>query len=286
MSVRWALWGIFSPAQLFPVAVIAGGALLLAGRQRGGRWLIVFGALGLLGFGLLPGADFLARPLEQRFPAADLPADVTGIILLAGSERPGASSAFGQPQTGSHGSRYIAALRLASRYPGAMLVFSGGPMESAGEPELSRPSGVAARILHDIGIAPSRLRFDTSSTDSCAHAGNVRALVRPAPGESWIVVTSAMHMPRVIACFRAAGWPDVLPYPTDYRAVPGRRSVETVQVSRNLEILNVAAHEWIGLVFYRLSGRTREVFPGPIPETAVGSSDGSGSVIDRARRAP
>lgn len=263
MSVRWTLWGVVSPAQLVPVAVIAGSALLLARRKRAGRWLLACGALGLLGFGLLPGAYYLARPLEQRYPAADLPDDVTGIILLAGSERPGASSAFGQPQTGTHGSRYIAALRLASRYPGALLVFTGGPLESAGEPALSRPSGVAARILRDVGIAPSRLRFDTSSRDTCAHAGNVRAMVQPAPGQRWVVVTSAMHMPRVMACFRAVGWADVVPYPTDYRAVPGRWGVETFQVARNLEMLDLAAHEWTGLVFYRLTGRTREVLPGP-----------------------
>ena len=246
--------------------------LQVAGWRRVGRWLSVSGALGLLGFGLLPGAYYLARPLEQRYPAADLPADVTGIILLAGSERPGASSAFSQPQTGSHGSRYVAALRLAERYPGALLVFSGGPMESAGEPELSRPSGVAARILLDVGIEPSRLRFDTSSTDTCAHAANVQALVRPADGQRWIVVTSAMHMPRVMACFLAAGWGDVLPYPTDYRAVPGRWDVETFQFARNLEVLDFASHEWIGLVFYRLTGRTQQVFPAPIPLTPVDSS--------------
>ena len=42
-------------------------------------------------------------------------------------------------------------------------------------------------------------------------------LARPQPGERWLLVTSAMHMPRSIGVFRRAGWPELQPWPVDYR---------------------------------------------------------------------
>ena len=90
-----------------------------------------------------------------------------------------------------------------------------------------------------------------------------RQLVQPRPGETWVVVTSAMHMPRTVACFRAAGWGDVIPYPTDFKVVLGDWDAGTVQVADNLALLDAALHEWIGLAYYRLTGRTQEWFPAP-----------------------
>ncbi len=263
MSVRWAIWGLLSPSQVLAATAVTGGLLVLLGRKRVGQVLCIAGAIGLLLFGFLPGAHYLARPLEKRFLIPELPPKVTGIILLAGSERPAASDAFGEPQTGSHGSRYVTALRLAQRYPDAVLVYSGGPMVRAGTGPLGTQSAVAAEILRGVGVAPARLRFDTESRDTCAHAGNVQKLVVPRRGETWIVVSSAMHMPRVVACFRAAGWKDFLPYPTDHRVVTGAWDRGTFLLVRNLEVLDLAAHEWIGLAYYRAAGRTRELFPAP-----------------------
>jgi hypothetical protein len=36
----------------------------------------------------------------------------------------------------------------------------------------------------------------------------------------------------------------------------------TFQVADNLALLDAALHEWIGLVYYRVTGRTRELLPG------------------------
>lgn len=271
MSARWLVWSLASPSQVIVATVVAGAALLALGRGHGrlGRLLVLAGSAGLLLFGCLPTAHYLAHPLEHRFPATPLPDDVAGIILIGGGERVAASEAYGEPQLNSHGSRYVAALRLAARYPGAQLVSTGGPMVEPGKGPLGTHSAVAAAILDHIGLDPGRVRYDTSSRDTCAHPSNTRALVQPRPGETWVVVSSAMHMPRVMACFRAAGWGDVVPYPTDYRVVLGRWSPGTFQVAANLALLDFAAHEWVGLAFYRMSGRTRELFPAPAPAVSA-----------------
>jgi len=78
-----------------------------------------------------------------------------------------------------------------------------------------------------------------------------------------VVVTSAMHMPRAIACFRAAGWARIIPQPDDYEAFPSWGNLGTVRIVSRLTLLDLAAHEWLGLAYYRLSGRTTELFPAP-----------------------
>jgi uncharacterized SAM-binding protein YcdF (DUF218 family) len=265
LSTRWLIWSLVSPSQLIAAMLVAGAALLAIGRGRGrlARLLVIGGGILLLLLGFLPTAHYLAHALESRFPATPLPASVTGIVLIGGGERVAASERYGEPQLNAHGSRYVAALRLAARYPDARLVSTGGPMAEPGRGALGTHSAVARAILGGVGLEPGRVLYDTRSRDTCDHPANVRALVNPQPGETWVVVTSAMHMPRVMACFRAAGWGDVVPFPTDYRVVPGRWNSGTVQVASNLTLLDFAAHEWLGLEYYRWTGRTRELFPAP-----------------------
>ena len=272
MSLRWLLWSLASPSQILLAMTMAGTLVVLftSGRAgppssaaRAGKALTLIGGIGLFVFGLLPLSHYLVHPLETRFPSPELPAQVTGIILLSGSERPAASEEYGEPQIGSYGSRYVTALRLAQRYPEARLVYTGGARSEPGHGPLGTQTGVAAAILDSVGLDPARVVFDEQSSDTCESATNTRALLQPKAGETWVVVTSAMHVPRTVACFRAAGWSEVIPYPTDYKVVVGGWGTGTFQVAENLVLLDMAAHEWVGLAYYRGSGRTRELFPAP-----------------------
>jgi len=185
-------------------------------------------------------------------------------VLPSGAERPAASERFGEPQVGAHGGRYVTTLRLAARYPNARIVFTGGPRREPGKGPLETQTAVAASILGSVGLDPQRITFEERSSDTCDNAANTFALVSPQPGETWVVVTTALHMPRTIACFRAAGWTDIVAHPADYWAVPGSWNMGSFQIAANLAGFDAAVHEWAGLVYYRLAGRTREWFPAPI----------------------
>lgn len=272
MAGRWLVWTLLAPAQLLLLGAVIGGLLVAfvprrLGPQtravRAGRSLAALSSVGLLLLGVLPTSHYLALPLATRFPVPQLPAYVDGIILLAGSERPWLSDAYGEPQTGPHGSRYITALRLAQRYPDAQIVFTGGPRQADWAGPLGTQTATAEAILGSVDLDPARLAVDDRSLDTCDHPGNVRALVQPRPGETWVVVTSAMHMPRTVACFRAAGWPDVIPYPTDHQVSVVDWDASDFRIVRNLGLLDDAAHEWLGLAYYRLTGRIAEFFPAP-----------------------
>jgi uncharacterized SAM-binding protein YcdF (DUF218 family) len=259
--MRWALWSAFSPSQVLVYLVILGALLLVAGRVRLGRGLCVLGGAGLLLFGLLPLSNYLLAPLEGRYPQPTLPSQVAGILLLAGAEQAAASDLRGEPQLNAAGSRYTTTLRLAVRYPQARVVFVGGALR---DPRTGLPgqTAVARELLPSLGLAAARLSFDARSEDTCDSAINARVLVGPARGENWVVVTSAAHLPRTMACFQAAGW-NVIPQPADYQGLVAAWEPGSYRVADNLARLDVALHEWIGLAYYRLSGRTRVLFPGP-----------------------
>lgn len=263
MTVRWMLWSLASPSQLLLLALILGPLLLALGRKRVGGIVTLTAATGLFVFGLLPTSHYLVAELESRFPAQQLSAQLTGIILLAGAERPAASEAHGAPQLGPSGGRHFTAQHLARQHPEARIVFTGGPLREPGKGPLETQPAVANALFKASGLAMDRLVFDEKSADTCASPTNVRRLVQPKAGEAWVVVTSAIHMPRTMACFRSAGWGDVVPQPADYRVALGGWNSGSFRMADNLKLLDEATHEWLGLAYYRLTGRTHELFPSP-----------------------
>lgn len=90
-----------------------------------------------------------------------------------------------------------------------------------------------------------------------------RDIVRPQPGQRWLLVTSAFHMPRTVGIFRAAGF-DVEAYPVDFRTTgPEDAGRGFFHVSEGLRRTDVAVREWIGLLAYYVTGRSSALFPAP-----------------------
>jgi uncharacterized SAM-binding protein YcdF (DUF218 family) len=118
-------------------------------------------------------------------------------------------------------------------------------------------------ILESLGIAKQRLIVERNSRNTWENAVFTRELVQPKPGERWLLVTSAYHMPRSMGIFRKAGF-RVEAYPVDWR-MGGREDLFafTNVGADGLGRTEVAMREWIGLVAYRLMGRTGELLPGP-----------------------
>ena len=90
-----------------------------------------------------------------------------------------------------------------------------------------------------------------------------KALVDPKPGQRWLLVTSAWHMPRAMAAFRKAGF-QVEPWPVDYRTAGWSDAFHLFPFespAQGLRQLDLAVHEWLGLLAYRLSGRSDDAFP-------------------------
>jgi uncharacterized SAM-binding protein YcdF (DUF218 family) len=70
-------------------------------------------------------------------------------------------------------------------------------------------------------------------------------------------------MPRSVGVFRKAGFP-IEPWPVDYRTAGLLDALRPFEAPADgLKRLDTAMREWIGLVIYRVTGRSDALFPGP-----------------------
>jgi uncharacterized SAM-binding protein YcdF (DUF218 family) len=245
---RSLLWLLVKPSDWIVYTAVLG---IVLWRLSIGRRLVVAAVILVVVLGVLPTAWLLSSPLERRFPVPANLDRVDGIIVLSGAERAGQSKLYGQPLLNTAADRLTTFLMLARRFPEARLVHSGDTVPDS-------ESAVARQLLLGAGIDPQRIVFENKSRITCESPRATLDVVAVDASQRWLLVTSAMHMPRAVACFRAAGW-DVTPYPTNFR----RGSEPFSALPDNLEDVDLATHEWVGLLYYRLRGYTRELFPGP-----------------------
>ena len=254
--------GLFlsNPGNLLFVVLIVGSVLLWTRAWRLGRTAVA----AAVGFALLVAAVPLGRqgilPLENRFPVPPMPARVDGVVVLAGMVDQFVTRARGQIALNGAVERLVAFADLARRYPEAKLVFSGG------SGVLGRQDATEAGAVRDharlLGLDPARVLFEDRSRNTHENAVFSRALANPQPGETWVLITSAFHMPRAVGAFRRAGW-TIIPYPVDYNFEPDPPTTWQIDFPGGLSILRGAMHEWIGLAAYWATGKTDALFPAP-----------------------
>ena len=254
------VWALLQPGNLLLLGLLAGVFMLLRGRRRG-ELLVVVSAIVLLLLAVAPIGAAMTLVLEQRFPRpSTLPERVDGILVLGGAVDPRVSLAYGETVFNSSVSRVLGGVALARHHPEAKLVLVGGEGEFF-------PVGFAeARATKNFaleeGIAPTRLIIEERSRSTHENAVLAKEMIRPETGQNWVLVTSAFHMPRAVAAFRAVDWP-VIPYPVDFKVDPRTGLRANFNLLDGLGATTLAGKEWAGLVGYRLLGWTRELFPAP-----------------------
>lgn len=253
---------VLEPVAFLVLLGLAGLVLSLTRFARPGR--VIMGAAALI-FAIAcfsPLGSMLLRPLEDRFPqpASALPAP-TGIVVLGGALDEDIGLARGVPTMTAAATRLTSGAALARRLPAARLVFTGGSAN------LQQEGLDEARGVHDLwtslGVPEQAMTFEAKSRNTYENATLTKAIVQPKPGETWLLVTSAAHMPRSMGIFRQVGWP-MLAYPVDYRTFgDGRDFKISGNALESLQRLDSALHEWIGLVAYRMTRKTDALFPAP-----------------------
>ncbi|SMH45532.1 YdcF family protein [Mesorhizobium australicum] len=254
-------WFLIQPVNLAIILLLAGLLLAMLRWRRTAYGLFSAAALGLVlcvwtSFGAL-----LVTSLEDRFPRPPLPEKVAGIVVLGGGFEGGINLVRGGYELNSGGDRYVEAAALARRYPEARIVISGGTgaLLLEGEDDAS----TAVRLFEALGIPRDRLVLEGKSRNTYENAVFTKELVTPAPGETWLLVTSAFHMPRSMALFRKADFP-VTAWPVDYRTT-GHEGIGFFVDNPvdSLQTATLGIREWIGLIAYWLTGRIDQPFPSP-----------------------
>lgn len=249
------------PSNLLLAVGLAGLALLATRWRRAGLRLLVASFVLLVLAGTLPIGGLLSHTLEQRFPPWNSARGAPdGIIVLGGTINPLLSRIYGEPQIDGAAERVTVIPKLARAYPNARIVYSGG--DGSLLANKGREADYLYPLLDSFGVPRDRVILENRSRNTYENAVFTRELVKPKPGERWLLVTSAQHMPRAIGCFRRIDFP-VEAYPVDWRGRPGLRLGLNFHIAASLDNLDGAVHEWTGLLVYWLRGRTGEFFPSP-----------------------
>lgn len=252
---------LLRPSNLIAFLLLAGLALLVLNR-RGGFALITAGTAAYVLCGFFPLGEVLLYPLEQRFPFRGyVIAEPDGIIMLGGALEPKIVAGRHVAALNEAADRVVVLAELANRYPLSRIIVSGGPARSPGGVRLGAP--VVASLLEEFGIDRDRIVLEPESRNTWQNATFTKQVVDPEPGQRWIVVTSAWHMPRAIGAFRAAGWTGLEAWPVDYRTAGPPRLVLSAASAQGLQTTNLAVREWLALFGYWLAGRSDALFPAP-----------------------
>jgi len=253
------IWALLSPASLLFILFIAGVILLALKKERLARSILYPVAVIFVLIAIFPVGKWIATPLETRFPAnPPLPESVDGIIMLGGAVDAVPSFLWDQPELGSAAERYLGFLELSRQYPQATLVFTGG--NGRIRDQEYKEADIALHLFELLGLDEDRLIVERDSRNTEENVINSKTLVNPQAGETWILVTSAEHMPRSVGLFCKQGWP-VIPWPVDHESTPGRQLRIEFDPGENLFALNDHSREWVGLLAYYLTGKTDRFIP-------------------------
>lgn len=253
------LWFPARPGHFALILGLIGLVLMWRGR-RSGRWLILL-SLGFFAMLVVtPMNQWLLLPLEDRFTRpATAPAHVDGIIVLGGAVDQNITEARGIPSLNGAAERMTEGVILARRYPNARLVFTGGQgsFVHGGTTE----ADVARQLWTAMGVPQDRVIYEDQARNTHENAVLTAGLLDPRPGQVFLLVTSASHMPRSVGVFRAAGFRDIVPWPVNFRTGHGWATWYDAPFPERLGQFEWAIREWMGLIAYRLMGRTESVLP-------------------------
>ena len=254
-------WLLVQPLSLIMLCLLLAFLLSFRAKRGWSRTFLVLGGLMLFATTFTTLGYVLITPLENRFVRPAEPAQIDGIVVLGGAMDGEVNSVRGGFELNRSGDRYVETVRLALAHPEAKVLVAAGPAALALEQE--REALAAQRMLISFGVASERIILDENSRNTEENAQFARALAGVTEGQTWLLVTSAFHMPRSVGLFRMADFP-VVPWPADYLAsgAEGWR-VKPDQPPENVAVASMALREWTGLVGYKLTGKIADWFPGP-----------------------
>jgi len=252
-------WGILSPGNLIIIFLVLGVIFIIYNRIGAAKTFLVPAALFSFILMIYPIGDFAIKPLEEQFSKPEkLPKGIHGIIVLGGGEDLKRSISWATPEMNAAGDRYVAATYLAKQYRKNHIYFTGGS-GSIGLQGTQREAHYAKKLLNTIGVPKWQLKIESQSRNTFENFRNVKTMLPTLEGR-YLLVTSAFHMPRSVGIARQQGI-DVIPYPVDFRSSSDSLRSFGFSFNGNLDTLEVAIREWIGLTVYYLTGKTSEWFP-------------------------
>jgi uncharacterized SAM-binding protein YcdF (DUF218 family) len=243
---------IEQPLNLVAILLLV-SVILWSRRPRLARRTAVAAILLFFAIGITAPPRLVLRALEEAHTPTTVPLEsLAGAIILGGSEDAGVKAVErGQVLFNGGAERLTTALRLLRQYPDYVVVHTGlsGRVNHQGMTE----SEMARLFFTEQGADLSRVIFENRARNTYENGLLTRQLPGVDTNRRWLLVTSAMHMPRSMAVFEKLGW-SVEPMPVDYqtgRTIP----LWNYSIARGAVDWQRAIHEVLGFAAYWMTGR-------------------------------
>jgi uncharacterized SAM-binding protein YcdF (DUF218 family) len=227
---------------------------------------LLFALVDLLLIGWLPTSELFLRALEDHVPKVRLEqmseADFGGIIILGGAIEGGEIAVDrGEISIGSAAERVTKAFELIRKYPDLPFIFSGfsGRLSPKGISE----ADAFKQLVAEQGLPDKNAHYENQSRNTYENVILMKPMIlelgakgakeSDASPKSWLLVTSARHMPRSVRLFQKQGI-DVIPVPVDYQTSNQLRWGK-FDLEDGVQNWNKVMHEAAGLLAYWITGK-------------------------------
>lgn len=236
---------IILPSNLITLFFVSGIILLITGKIKRVAFVLLCAAAGIyFFFATGPVSFWLLKNLEYQYPSLvelNKLKEVNTIVILAGYAETDPNLPLSSEVNSPSAFRIIEALRLYRILPDAEILISG----QGDVPEIMK------RLLVSIGVPTHRIMVESQSSDTHESAVNVHKIVG---AKRFVLVTSAGHMPRAMRSFQKLGMKPV-PAPTNYMSKKNWLAIRYLPSPLHLEYSDLAVHEYLGILWYRLMNR-------------------------------
>jgi uncharacterized SAM-binding protein YcdF (DUF218 family) len=245
---------LFFPIPIILILLIVGLVQMYRSRRspdgRKGQFWVLSAVVLLVIFGFRPVPSAMVSSLERQYEPLISPPDtnIAWVVVLSGGSSDDPNLGDSHRLSNSTTSRLVEGIRLWKQLPRGRLVLSGGsPFSSLAAAPMMR------NVAIELGAVDSAIVVEQSSLDTKDQAVAIGAIVGQ---ETFILVTSATHMPRSMALFRKQGLqpiaaPAEILESRHTRLHPGAFFPSSLNMSR----ARLAWREYLGLLWASLRGQ-------------------------------
>lgn len=236
--------------------ILAAALVRLCLTAKSKRRTVWFAATAYLLLALVstPVVAFLAAAtLERDYPPKSVVPHISKIVVLGGGVRENAGGGRSWRLAPDSYERCLRAYFLHLEHPSATIIASGGKVDGK---RPGPPLGEALKsVLCDLGVPADAVVVESESQNTFENAVNVRKLIGASSDGSVALVTTAIHLPRAVSCFRAQGI-RVVPVGIGYQATKfSPHPLAFLPQTRAADSIRRVVHEWLGIVWYKLRSR-------------------------------
>ncbi len=212
------------------------GFLLLKKKKKWGKALLFSSALFYFFFSITPVSDFLLMALEEKYRPVSVEDvdEAEKVVLLLG----------GRESNVLRGSEVLRIWHLSEQRMKIIISGTDPLVPTSGEAQAVR------NFFVHRGVDPDDIVIEGKSRNTRENVANVQKIVED---KQFFLVTSAYHMDRSLIEFGRVGAKPI-PAPTDFRRrrVLSYRVFDFVPNAQNLRNSDLAVHEHLGVIYYRL----------------------------------